>query len=115
MTYSTEPTDYFIFTTVNFNSLAKYLTIVILTFLHNAIMNNSVKFRYENTLNEQGRREGGGQIAPGPEVLGGPWNFFVGPQSFLWVKYFRAKDKIWAKYRNLVWGGGGLLSEIMLF
>ena len=49
---------------------------------------------------ERGGR--GGQIAPGPEVLGGPWKFFVGPQSFLWVKYFRAKDKIWAKYRNLV-------------
>jgi hypothetical protein len=54
----------------------------------------------------QGRREGGGQIAPGPEVLGAPEQFFVGPQSFLCVKYFHAKDKIsvfLAKYRNLAW------------
>jgi hypothetical protein len=40
----------------------------------------------------QGRQEGGGgQIAPGS---GGPQNFFVGPQSFFGVKYFRAKGKI---------------------
>jgi hypothetical protein len=33
----------------------------------------------------RGGGRGGGQIAPGPEVLGAP---------FLCVKYFRAKDKV---------------------
>jgi hypothetical protein len=40
----------------------------------------------------------------------GPKKFFVGPQSFFWVKYFCTKGKIfvfWAKYRNL--GEGGVL------
>jgi hypothetical protein len=48
---------------------------------------------------------GGGANFPGPRGAGGPWKFFVGPQSFLRVKYFRAKEQdfcfFWAKYRNL--------------
>jgi hypothetical protein len=36
-------------------------------------------------------RGGGGKL---PRGAGGPSKFFVGPQSFLCVKYFRAKDKI---------------------
>jgi hypothetical protein len=58
----------------------------------------------------QGRREGGkgeGANCPGRRGVGGPWKFFVGPQSFLRVKYFRAKEQdIWffgAKYLNLAW------------
>ena len=47
----------------------------------------------ENHANIWGRREGGGGIAPGPQVLG-RLEFFVGPQSFFWKKYFRAKGKI---------------------
>jgi hypothetical protein len=39
--------------------------------------------------NWQGRREGGagGSNCPGPRGAGGPRKFFVGPQSFLCVKY----------------------------
>ena len=37
---------------------------------------------------------GGGGNCPGPPGSGGPQNFFVGPQSFFGVKYFRAKGKI---------------------
>jgi hypothetical protein len=39
------------------------------------------------------RGQGVGGIAPGPEVLGA-LEIFVGPQSYLWVKYFGAKGKI---------------------
>jgi hypothetical protein len=47
---------------------------------------------------------GGGAKCPGPRGAGAPRKIKVGPQSFLCVKYFRAKDKIsvfCAKYRNL--------------
>ena len=48
----------------------------------------------------------GGQIARG---AGGPENFLLGTQSFLCLKYFRAKDKIsgffWAFGGGV--GGGG--------
>ena len=51
---------------------------------------------HNSTKLDQGRREGGG----GAEGANCP-----GTQSFLCVKYFRAKDKIsgffFAKYRNL--------------
>jgi hypothetical protein len=41
-----------------------------------------------------GPPSGGGGNCPGPPGSGSPYKFFVGPQSFFWVKYFRAKGKI---------------------
>ena len=43
---------------------------------------------------ERGGQEGGGSNCPEPPGSGAPYKLFVGPQSFFWVKYFRAKGMI---------------------
>ena len=61
----------------------------------------------------------GGQIAPGPEVLGAPEKFLLGPSLFCVLNIYAQRTTylfFWAKYRNLEWkieikGGGGGLSE----
>jgi hypothetical protein len=44
---------------------------------------------------------GAGGDCPGPQVLGAPRNCLVGPQSFFWVKYFRAKGKIFVFFSKV--------------